>query len=756
MTLSNRMIKGILFFTCFLLASVQTWAQTITFNEAAGWLESAYVKWLPVNGAKNYNVYYSGEGKFDQKIDDQLIRKYNTYYRADVLGLKAGTYTIKVVPVVSGKEGEGAVTGNLTVEAHDRTGFAFMNGRVPGAYKADGTPKENAVILYITENSKNKVSMDVSGANANPCVGLQTILDGFKKGKDTRPLIVRLVGQITDPESLLAGDIVLENANNASAFITMEGVGDDAVADGWGIRVKNASNIEIRNIGSMNCNSVEGDDIGLQQENECIWVHHCDFFYGNAGSDADQIKGDGALDCKKSTYVTFSYNHFWDNGKCNLLGLSEGTTEGLFITFHHNWYDHSDSRHPRVRYYSAHVFNNYYDGNAKYGVGSTMGSSVFVEANYFRNCKYPMLTSMQGSDVYNESTGSNDYTNMPTFSKEDGGTIKAFNNSMSGQHRFVAYRAAGYPNSTVDFDAYLATSRDEKISNSVVSAYGSNSYNNFDTNASVMYAYTVDTPEAARGKVMQYAGRTNGGDFKWTFNNAVDDASSDVHTALKAALTGYKTSLVLVQGDSIAGGGGGGEITPGDEVHNFTLSGTSSTFYAITGNLSTSKGTVTYSGLTLTQCLKIESGTVISFTTTKEGTLTLVFNTDFSGNIKMNGTSYPVTAGILTKTIPAGTYQLTKGDTSNLYYMSIDFSTSVIKNIEMPEPVLYPNPVINNLFLLSGLAIKKVEIYSLTGALLKSVGPNVKMIDMSRLNPGSYLVKVYTEKGLFKQKIVKK
>ena len=172
-----------------------------------------------------------------------------------------------------------------------------------------------------------------------------------------------------------------------------------ATANGWGIRLKNASNIEIRNIGIMNVNSGEGDNIGLQQNNDHIWVHNVDFFYGDAGSDADQVKGDGALDCKKSTYITFSYNHFWDNGKSNLLGLSEGTTSGLYITYHHNWYDHSDSRHPRVRYYSAHVYNNFYDGNAKYGIGSTLGSSVFSESNYYRNCKYPMLTSLQGSIV---------------------------------------------------------------------------------------------------------------------------------------------------------------------------------------------------------------------------------------------------------------------------------------------------------------------------------------------------------------------
>ena len=177
----------------------------------------------------------------------------------------------------------------------------------------------------------------------------------------------------------------------------------------------------------MLTDSSEGDNIGLQQENDHIWVHNCDFFYGEAGSDSDQAKGDGALDCKKSTYVTFSYNHFWDSGKSNLLGLSEDTTDGLYITYHHNWYDHSDSRHPRIRFYSAHVYNNYYDGNSKYGVGACLGSSVLVEGNYFRNCKKPMMISMQGSDT------------SGTFSKEDGGMIKAYNNYMIGQDSYIPY-----------------------------------------------------------------------------------------------------------------------------------------------------------------------------------------------------------------------------------------------------------------------------------------------------------------------------
>ena len=44
-----------------------------------------------------------------------------------------------------------------------------------------------------------------------------------------------------------------------------------------------------------------------------------------------------------------------------------------------------------------------------------------------------MLTSMQGSDVWDESKGANDYNEMPTFSSEDGGTIKAYDNYIQTQ-----------------------------------------------------------------------------------------------------------------------------------------------------------------------------------------------------------------------------------------------------------------------------------------------------------------------------------
>ena len=111
----------------------------------------------------------------------------------------------------------------------------------------------------------------------------------------------------------------------------------------------------------------------------------------------------------------------------------------------------------------------------------------------------------------------------------------------------------------------------------------------------------------------------------------------------------------------------------GDEVHNFTESGTSSSFYSISGNLSTTKGTVIYQGLTLTQCLKIESSTLITFTTTQAGDLTLVFNDGYNGGINVDGTSHSASSGILVLTLQAGSHNITKDNVANLFYMSLSY-----------------------------------------------------------------------------------
>ncbi len=642
-------------------------AEPVVSVTAAGHLESAYAEWAPVEGADGYNVYVKSTSASSwTQLDNMLIRQYKDHMRADAVGLKAGTYQMKIVPLANGAEqtAQAITTDTLTVLAHDRSGYAFVSGASlkggqtvstsSGAYNDDGTLKSNAVVVYVTEANKNTVTATIGGVS---CTGIAAILGEVDKA--TAPVCIRLIGNITDPSGsggFDKGDLLIDNAGN-SVGLTIEGIGEDATCNGFGIRLKNSSNVEIRNLAVMNVDSSEGDNIGIQQTCDHIWVHNCDLFYGLAGADADQAKGDGALDTKKSEYVTHSYNHFWDCGKCCLQGGTSSDTS-MYITYHHNWFDHSDSRHPRVRRATVHVYNNFYDGNAKYGIGSTTDSDIFSEANYFENCRFPMLISMQGSDKYNPLTGA--YDGEGTFSGETGGIIKAYGNVIVGAERFV-------PNSedAVQFDAVVVANRNDKVDSSVTAYSGGAGYNNFDT-ASDFYKYNVQTAEDAKATVMEYSGRMNGGDFQWTFTDA-DDTDYGVNQELKAALAKHDDQIVAIGGNSASVNPGPDPTDPTDPtptptdptdpvnppvpassiVHNFTDDGFTSSFYSFAGNhLTTGKhGTYTYdfgSGTeTLNNALKFDSGGSVTFTPTADGTVTIAVASNTAGRtvVISDGTS---------------------------------------------------------------------------------------------------------------------
>ena len=712
---------------------VKAVAAGLTLTEQSGWLESAYVEWQPVKNAEGYVAYVKEASASDdayEKLDDTLIRQYADYWRADALGLKEGSYVMKVTAVLKDGKTVSESTSSLEVEKYDRSGFAFSENSKfqtgSGAYNDDGTLKKNAQVIYVTPETAKTCTAVVNGKEVT---GFQSILDAKQSAgtKDTSPLDFRIVGCVTaddvDHFSSSAEGIQLKGKSAYTEMnITIEGVGEDAAVQGFGFLVRNSGNVEFRNFAVM---AFMDDGISLDTKNCNIWVHNMDIFYGSTGGDSDQAKGDGSVDIKgASTNVTVSYVHFWDSGKCSLCGMSDSAE--FLVTYHHNWFDHSDSRHPRIRVASVHIYNNYFDGNAKYGVGTTKGSSAFVEANYYRNCKNPMMSSMQGTDALGQGT----------FSGENGGMIKAYNNITVGASSLIyANSDAGTAKAdAVSFDAYLASSREETVPSSYKTVAGATTYNNFDTSSAYDLGVAeedIDDPQDVPSIVTKYAGRMNGGDFDWTFQES-DDTNYSVDTALKAKVVNYKSSVLAI------GGYKGVDVEPSTtekatesttkateattkatesttkatesttkatesttkateattkatestteatteapttapaettaKVHNFSTDGTSSDFYTISGKLSSNKGTVSYNGLSLDTCLKIESKTKITFTTTAKAELVLVFNQKNSSDIKVDGTVYTLTDGILSLEIEAGSHEITKESTGNLYYMSV-------------------------------------------------------------------------------------
>lgn len=666
-------------------------AGVIQITEAKGWQESAYLKWAPFEGASSYNVYVD-----DKKIDAQLVRQYKSYYRADVLGLKEGTYSVKVVPVnAEGKEIAGANTAsNLVVKGYNREGFAHFKYAGVGAYNNDGTLKAGAKVLYITAKTAKTVSTTVNTGKLETITGLQSIIDAYSKGKDKTPIAFRIIGKVnlSDLDHISSSAEGLQ-IKGAMMNMTFEGVGDDATVYGFGFLLREAESVEFRNFAIMRCLD---DAMSLDTKNYHVWIHNMDLFYGKKGSAADQAKGDGTVDIKgDSKYVTVAYNRFWDNGKASMCGMKSETGEN-WITYHHNWFDHSDSRMARVRTMSVHMYNNYYQHNDVYGIGATSGSSIFMESNYFDAVKRPIMSSLQGTDAMGDGT----------FSGEKGGLIKAYGNVFANKPANFSY--IPYAENNTSFDAYEVSNPSEQVPTSVKTLVGGTSYDNFDTNPSLMYAYTADKAEDVPSIVEGFygAGRLNHGDIDFVIpdETVVTNGHQQPLPALASLLDSYTSGVVKVFGESNAAGeggsteggstGGSGEggstggstggtteggstVTPieGTVLVTFTDSKPSSSIVTVSGNYATNKGTATIDGTSYSTCVKMESATNISVTVDKKVTMTLYFSSaDSKTNAKIDGKKpaevnavIDSTAKTMTVTLDAGSHTITKQDTCNLF-----------------------------------------------------------------------------------------
>jgi pectate lyase len=188
--------------------------------------------------------------------------------------------------------------------------------------------------------------------------------------------------QAAGPRTIqVSGTVSISGMNDVGPDKTIIGLGSNATITGGGLDIDEVSNVIIRN---LNFRDWGDDAINVQDASHHVWIDHNTLSSGS----------DGAIDIKReSDFVTVSWNRIFDHDKSMLLGHSDGHTADtghLRVTYHHNWFDGSNQRHPRVRYGNVvHVFNNFYDGVTGYGVASTVQAGVLVEGNYFENTDDP-------------------------------------------------------------------------------------------------------------------------------------------------------------------------------------------------------------------------------------------------------------------------------------------------------------------------------------------------------------------------------
>ncbi|GAA1360859.1 family 16 glycoside hydrolase [Catellatospora chokoriensis] len=188
-----------------------------------------------------------------------------------------------------------------------------------------------------------------------------------------------------------SGTFSISGMNKVASNKTILGVGSNATLVGGGLTLSNVSNVIIRNI---NFRDWDDDAINVETSSHHVWIDHNSLSNGY----------DGAIDIKRgSDYITVSWNRIFNHDKSMLLGHSDDNGSQdighLRVTYHHNWFDGSGTRHPRVRFGNpVHVYNNYYRGN-EYGVASTCGAGVLVEGNYFEDVDEPTAVGYADSPV---------------------------------------------------------------------------------------------------------------------------------------------------------------------------------------------------------------------------------------------------------------------------------------------------------------------------------------------------------------------
>ncbi|MFE5814006.1 polysaccharide lyase family 1 protein [Streptomyces sp. NPDC056479] len=193
------------------------------------------------------------------------------------------------------------------------------------------------------------------------------------------------------------GLISLTGQVDVGSNTTVLGVGSSSGFTGGGLRLKNVTNVVVRNL-NISKPVAPSDGITVQASTK-VWIDHNSF---SADRDHDKDHYDGLLDINHgSDDVTVSWNTFKDHFKGSLVGHSDNNasedTGHLKVTYHHNSFSNVYSRIPSLRFGTGHFYNNYV-AVADTACHSRMGAQLLVENNVFRDTKIAVTTN-RSSDV---------------------------------------------------------------------------------------------------------------------------------------------------------------------------------------------------------------------------------------------------------------------------------------------------------------------------------------------------------------------
>lgn len=222
------------------------------------------------------------------------------------------------------------------------------------------------------------------------------------------PRIVLVDGNITYTLSYYLEDPKYLNTINIGSNLTILGLGNGATIDGISLRIGRSGdperNVIIRNIIFDNA---PDDNISIWWGSSNIWIDHCTF-KSAADSNVDITR--------QANYVTLSYNRFENVGAkgVSIIGGADNLPEDadyLRVTYHHNWFNGTAGRNPRMRFGIVHIFNNYYT-DVQLGPNATCVVRCLFEYNYLERVQSPtQISTPEGFIVLSKDDPENGDTN---------------------------------------------------------------------------------------------------------------------------------------------------------------------------------------------------------------------------------------------------------------------------------------------------------------------------------------------------------
>ena len=518
----------------------------------------------------NANTWYD--------VASQQIRVVDGQVRVDVIGISPDKYDLKIL--IANKD---VVLEDINVEAYDRSGYAHFNyTNGIGAYDDDGTLKDGALVIYVTDENKNNISNDAYVySDATKSLSSVSIDKYFEAGTDKSigyflnnrqytdketygikaacddygAVAIRIVGKVNAEvsgtmDSAISGLTAYNSTENGGSVkdngrmarmvdaynLTIEGIGEDSQIFGWGFHfiasngqetkhgVHEGESFEVRNITFAN---YPEDAIGMEGQGDTIsvpvqrcWVHDNVFMPGYAVSPAesDKAEGDGSCDFKRGYYYTFSYNYLEGCHKTNLIGSSDGVQQ-YYISMHHNMWYNCGSRIPLAREANIHFYNNYVKVD-DINAAKEQGYSISY-----------VISARSNSYLYVENNYFDGCKQLLRGGSTEGGTVKFYGNTL-----YACF----------DADITQATSRDEKVSGNC--AYNGVNLNAFDTDTTgeLFYYdnYYLTDSVTARLEVLEKAG--NNGHY----NGALDMNEMNPNQTVTVGSDGLTVDLSQVSGGS--------------------------------------------------------------------------------------------------------------------------------------------------------------------------------------------------------------